>query len=407
MFDRQSLQIPEILDEGRFMMSHFPTLNGRHLAASALALTALTISACTSNAASKTSASSNGMPERPAASPTPTYLFTKVDDPSGTNNNVTGINDNNQIVGVYYGSAPTQYNSYFSTPNPTGTYAGFSTANFPDTHEESSKYQVGGTYIRSVSTTVTSPIIDAGYAYNPGGLQGSGYGTETGVWGVANNEGLWSVQKLHGGERGTLCIDTVLNGINHLGYAVGAYADTNISCRLMAFYDQPGEGNFPLSPVSAPFISEATGINDSCDVVGWLQVSASRTKEEGFYGAPQQGCATGKMAYTYTAPLTYQSTGESTQPLGINSSNPPQIVGSFTVGTGKNAVTHGFVLTIAASGSQSWQSIDDPKAQNLTMVSGINDNGVICGWYNDSSGKLHGFVASPVSIHTNRRRQTR
>jgi len=297
---------------------------------------------------------------------------------------------------VYYGSLH-QFNSFSSPQDSGGGYTTFNNANFPDAHVEAENTpSPGGTYITSISTTSVTPIIDAGYAYNPGGGQGSGHGSEIGVWGVASNQGLWSIQKLHEAEASEHCVVSQLNGVNHLGYAIGAFlATTPEGCgQLKAFYEQPGEGSSNINPTTGDsFISVGTGINSNCSIVGWLQPTSSSGGYEGFYGIPSGNkCALGGMSYHYIDALSYNNLRYSTQILALNSLNPPQMVGSYTTGSGKNAVTHGFVLVIQSSGSTTWQSIDEPNANGVTVISGINDNGQICGWYNDSSGNLHGFV---------------
>jgi len=363
---------------------------------------AVSVGACTGyDAESSPDSSLHALSKRSTVTPTITYSFKPADYNGAKNTKITGINDNNEIVGVYYGYT-NQFNSFYSPVDSRGKYSQFYTANFPDTHKQyySSSGSAGGTYITSITTTATSPLMYAGYAYDPGGLQGKDKGSEIGMWGVVDFQGLWSIQHLHDKERKFLCIETQLHGINKFGYVTGAYeaapTGKKTACSsYRAFYDEPGEGNYDLGFGAGATFSMGTGINDDCDVVGWYQ-SDSSAPYEGFFGVPNQpvpSCLSGGMNFTYTPGLTYESTNDNTEILGINSASPPQMVGSYTT-SGKNPTTHGFVMTIN-SGTQSWQNVDETSANGETVVTGINDSGVICGYYEDGSGNIDGFVGTP------------
>jgi probable HAF family extracellular repeat protein len=77
-----------------------------------------------------------------------------------------------------------------------------------------------------------------------------------------------------------------------------------------------------------------------------------------------------------------------TQALGLN--NRGQVVGAFTDAAGQ---THGFVYTI---GTASFQTIDDPQGVGSTIVNGINDLGVLVGFYGAAPINT-GFVATPAA----------
>lgn len=361
-------------------------------AAIAFAAVALAISACAGTATSNSSVSSQTLPRHATATPTPVvYAFQTVDDPSqsGYNTKVTGINDDAVIVG-YYGT--NGFNSFTAT-KLSGKYTIFTNDNSPDSHTYASTY--GGTVMSAIATTVTSsqPSAEAGYVYDPGGLLGGGSGTELGVWGVADNQGLWTLLKLHPNQRGSSCtnhIFTELFGINASGYVAGTYSDPT-TCRNRAFYGAPGDsgpgGYNNLNPTGA-YDSTAAGINDGLDVVGWLHPSASG-KAEAWYASPSGS------TYTFTSDLTFQGSGDATQAYGVNKTSA--VVGTFTDSNG----THGFLL-LAPTGVQYWEKIDELNATGTTEVTGINDNGQVCGWYIDSKG-THGFVGTPVVINTNAR----
>lgn len=117
--------------------------------------------------------------------------------------------------------------------------------------------------------------------------------------------------------------------------------------------------------------AQATGINNLRDVCGftidgsgkmhgWLQVWARVTLLE-FPGAT------------------------ATQAMGLN--NKGQVVGSYTDSSGN---THGFG---SIASMRKWQSIEDPSGID-TVVNGINDNGVLVGFYGTSPTNS-GFVATP------------
>jgi hypothetical protein len=118
--------------------------------------------------------------------------------------------------------------------------------------------------------------------------------------------------------------------------------------------------------------AQATGINNSSDVCGftidknnvshgWLNVAGNVTI------------------------LNYpESTG--TAALGCN--NAGQVVGSYTDSANN---THGFVYYVT---SKKWQSIDDPDGVGTTVVNGINDNGVLVGFYGTAPINT-AFIATP------------
>jgi hypothetical protein len=56
---------------------------------------------------------------------------------------------------------------------------------------------------------------------------------------------------------------------------------------------------------------------------------------------------------------------------------------------------HGFIYNI---GSGTYQEIDDPNAVGPagTVINGINDNGMIVGFYTDANNNVDGLVGTPT-----------
>jgi hypothetical protein len=77
------------------------------------------------------------------------------------------------------------------------------------------------------------------------------------------------------------------------------------------------------------------------------------------------------------------STG--TQAFGLN--NKGLVVGSYTDGAG----THGFVFH---ERTNTFQSVDDPNGIGTTVVNGINDRGMLVGFFG-TAPIISGFVATP------------
>lgn len=137
-------------------------------------------------------------------------------------------------------------------------------------------------------------------------------------------------------------------------------------------YDEVG-GVFELFILPNSKTAQATGINDAGNVCGFTVDGANNM--HGWL----------KVLGTITI-LNFPGAGNQTQALGLN--NKGQVVGSYTDSSNN---THGFVYEIS---TKKWQSIEDPDGPNSTIVNGINDNGVLVGFYGvnpDNSG----FIATP------------
>src|SRR5262249_23249099 len=89
---------------------------------------------------------------------------------------------------------------------------------------------------------------------------------------------------------------------------------------------------------------------------------------------------------TLTDPLADETSPLGTQARGINAGG--QIVGAYDAG--EDGV-HGFIYNPAGGGTYS--TLDVPGA-GFTQVFGINNLGMIVGFYSDAGG-LHGFIYDP------------
>jgi probable HAF family extracellular repeat protein len=75
-----------------------------------------------------------------------------------------------------------------------------------------------------------------------------------------------------------------------------------------------------------------------------------------------------------------------TQALGVN--NHGQVVGQYMDSGG---LTHGFLYTVS---SGQYINLDDPNGVGTTIANGINDNGIVVGFYGTAPIN-RGFVAMP------------
>ena len=76
-----------------------------------------------------------------------------------------------------------------------------------------------------------------------------------------------------------------------------------------------------------------------------------------------------------------------TQAFGLNDSD--EVVGTYTTGTGNNAVTHGFTWE-----NGKFMTVNFPQASSTT-INGVNNEGDIVGFYTDAKGNTDGFVGLP------------
>ena len=165
-----------------------------------------------------------------------------------------------------------------------------------------------------------------------------------------------------------------LLGQNDMNQAAGYYSlsPDNTTPDFPYIYDEQGGVFEVISIPQASQGAQATGINNSQQICGFY-IDANGVNH-GFL------LNFGKM-------LTLDPPGAIfAQALGLN--NKGQVVGQWMDG-GNN--THGFVW----SAQNGFLSVDDPQGVGTTVVNGINDDGILVGFYGTAPINT-GFVAYPT-----------
>jgi probable HAF family extracellular repeat protein len=271
-----------------------------------------------------------------AQAPSGSYSFKTDNYPSDTFTQLLGINNSYVIAGYHNFNSNSGFTQHFP-----GTFA---TENYP----ESMMTQVIG--INNTGTTdgfyVDSNSNTHGFYHNQNTYQTVDYP------GTPFNQ---------------------LLGQNDLGQAAGYYSlsQDNSTPDFPYIYDEMG-GIFEVITIpGAAGGAQATGINNSQQVSGFF--------------IDNQGTNHG---FLLNAGLFVQldAPGSTfTQALGLN--NKGQVVGDYMDAGGN---THGFVWSSAGG----FQTVDDPNGIGSTIVNGINDKGVLVGFYG-ASPVNSGFVALP------------
>jgi probable HAF family extracellular repeat protein len=229
-----------------------------------------------------------------------------------------------------------------------------------------------------------------------------------------------------GGENVPGALQTQVTGLNDEGISVGFFSTQNGATPAddnnFGFWRANGRYhgvNFPTGDNSKPPVNQLLGVNDNGIAVGFYNDGAGNSHGYSYNintGRFQLITVRGATSLTATAinswgtvagfftnakgavdtflkwrngkVVTLAVPGASaTQAFGINDDN--EVVGTYTTGTGDNAVTHGFTW---ANGK--WLTVNYPKA-SATTVNGVNNEGDIVGFYTDAAGNTDGFLGLP------------
>jgi hypothetical protein len=362
------------------------------LAALVLAASTVAFSACSNT---DTSAAVQPLVAKNASLPSG---FNFQDVSAGASTAVTGINDSQEIVGTYTMTSASNSvtQSFTSTPNTAGLYKTFVGDNYPQPYY-GAPLSTSTDLVAVNPGTTTANTFEAGWVVNPGGFGKKA----TYTLGLVNYEGLWTVLHQFGPEGSVTtssdCRLMELQGINDSNEAVGYYETNNTSppgCGEQAIKVLSGENVSNIQTGSLLSSSIATGVDDAGNIVGWgVKLGSSPTTAVGWY-KPK------------SSPLVAISVDNSTftRVLGI-SGNGVTIVGSYSV-SGK---TYGFVCEVSPSSPCSSSAdveagITACTSYCYTVVSGINDDNDICGYYVPAHATQQGFVATPKIAKLLRRR---
>jgi hypothetical protein len=297
------------------------------------------------------------------------YLFRTLDnrgDP--TFNRLLGINSLGEIAGQFgSGAAGHPDKGYLVLNATTRKMTGhFVSENVPG----SAQTQVTGLNANGVTVGFWSATNDAGQAGNA-------------TIGFYASDGTFRSVQFPTGNNASPVVDHLL-GVNDQGVAVGFYTNRQGNNRGYEYDIQTHQFTRVLPPgftaatsLGSPSLT-AAAVNDFDDVVGFYASSGGVT--DGFLQTP--GGTFTRLAYPGAS---------STMALGISGTN--EVVGSYTVGSGNDAVTHGFTWTTAAG----FATVNDPLAANSTTINGVNVKGELVGFYTDSAGNTHGFLATRVA----------
>ena len=266
------------------------------------------------------------------------YTFHTINYPSDTFTQLLGIN-NSMLIAGYHNFTQ---NSGFTLKYPSS----FTTENYPN----SMMTQVIG--VNNSGTT------DGFYVDNGGTTHG-----------FYDTKGTFTTVDYPGSAFNQLL------GQNDMGQASGYYSlsANNSTPDFPYVYNELGGGVFQVITIPAAVGgAQATGINNSQQICGfYIDVD----------GVNHGFLLSFGLLVTLDAPGSIF-----TQALGLN--NKGQVVGAYM---DVDSNTHGFVWTNA----KGFRMIDAPLGVGTTVVNGINDKGVLVGFYGTAPTNS-GFVAFPI-----------
>lgn len=278
------------------------------------------------------------------------YLFLTVGSHQDrTFNQLLGINGHGKIVG-YFGSGAKGHPNKGYTVRPPYSQSDFRSENFPGSEQ----------------TQVT-------------GLNNHGYtvgffSTQNKKNLVDDNIGFWA----HNHHFHPIVFPTTDNsspvvnqllGINSHPTAVGFYE--NAAGHLRAYKLNIRTGNFHRIRMPGATDVIATGINYLGSISGVIVDSSGI---HGFF-----------LRHTGQLFILNAPGADSTQAFGVNKHG--EVVGAYMVGS----ATHGFTWTR----QNGFNTVDDPNGMGTTTVNGINNAGVLVGFYTNSNGNTKGMIAVP------------
>lgn len=276
------------------------------------------------------------------------YTFTPINFTGDTFTQALGINNSDQIVGFH--GATTNVGFVLTLPN---TF----TPILPTGAAQSQLVGINNTKNTAVGFYVDSKTITHGFILQQGVI------TTTDETGTAFNQ---------------------LLGINDSGQIAGySSLDPTGATEQLAYLRQT-DGSYTLldnaghtADLPTNFNSQATGVDNAGDVVGFYLPTANNTSD-GFL-----------IMHGTTKPITLEFPGSTfTQALGIN--NLGQVVGFYMDAAG---LSHGFIWS-----HDNWTEVDAPGGGTATTVNGINDKGEIVG-FTVTGTTTSGFESSIPFAH--------
>lgn len=277
-----------------------------------------------------------------------TYTFQDIIDPvNPAFTQALGINDSGTIVG--YGNM-TIFNGFQLMLPPVA--ANFTRLNVPG--------QTGGTQVFGITA---NGLTTDGFSVSPAGVN-SGFVHTGATFTTVDQPGTAFNQLL---------------GINALGTTAAGYSSTDLAGMINQHALTVSGGPSFTTPtftdinalLPANFNSQATGVNNSGEVVGF------------YVNAAGNFVAFMDVGGTITS---FEFPGSlSTQALGLN--NLGEIVGDYLDAGG---VMHGFLDNLGAFTTL------DPTGSTATTINGINDQGTVVGFYVNAAGSTIGTVGTVV-----------
>lgn len=163
------------------------------------------------------------------------------------------------------------------------------------------------------------------------------------------------------------------NGINNAGQLVGTLVDANNASTFSNWVGTPSA----TQAINTGSGQIAFGINSAGTVVGGNGAGA-------FYLPLLPGG-------TYFSPRPLSAPNGAINAFGINDQGA--IVGQYTFGT----ATPGFL--VRSANDQLSITINAPLITNVVNAQAVNNNGVVVGFYEGTDGQAHGFRAATVGVN--------
>lgn len=329
----------------------FTVASGALLSAAALALTGC------SSGGSSLALSANARPQMRNLAAN-YQVITRNNNRDLTFNQLLGINNEGVIAG-YFGSGAAGHPNKGYVLLPPFSQRNYFNENFP----RSVQTQVTGLNDNGITVGFWSSMNNANEVNNNFGF-------------VAVNGRFFTVN-FPTGDNARPPVNQLL-GVNDRGVAVGFYTNADGNNRGYEFDIRTHRFTRVLVPGAPPGVRgpslTAAAINNRGDVAGFFNKSA--TQEDAFL----------RLNNGRFLDIAFPG-ASSTQALGVNDND--EVVGTYTVGTGDAAVSHGFTFLNGQFGT-----FDIPNGSG-TVVNGINNEADLVGFFTDARGNTEGFLALP------------